>query len=336
MNVRKSKKSVKKKGKIKFIISFILFQIVFTGITAPFLAYYGPFENVRNTLVTTAMTTLSHQWIAELFLSKETINKILKEQAVTNLSQKKDAETEVTVNNKNDKTIERFEVNSNKFTGYVLIVNDPTRVKVGYSEKLELEGQTTSEIAENNDAIAAINGGGFTDEATGSLWTGTGAKPTGIIMSNGDPKYNDLSSDDEQREVVAITEDGVLLVGSYSLNELIQHKAKEAVSFGPALIVDGQKAITNGDGGWGIAPRTAIGQRKDGAIILLVIDGRQTNSIGATLKEVQDVLYEYGAHNASNLDGGSSSTMYYKGEVINSPSDSLGERAVPSAIYVEK
>jgi len=336
MNVRKSKKSVKKKGKIKFIISFILFQIVFTGITAPFLAYYGPFENVRNTLVTTAMTTLSHQWIAELFLSKETINKILKEQAVTNLSQKKDAETEVTVNNKNDKTIERFEVNSNKFTGYVLIVNDPTRVKVGYSEKLELEGQTTSEIAENNDAVAAINGGGFTDEATGSLWTGTGAKPTGIIMSNGDPKYNDLSSDDEQREVVAITEDGVLLVGSYSLNELIQHKAKEAVSFGPALIVDGQKAITNGDGGWGIAPRTAIGQRKDGAIILLVIDGRQTNSIGATLKEVQDVLYEYGAHNASNLDGGSSSTMYYKGEVINSPSDSLGERAVPSAIYVEK
>lgn len=336
MNVRKSKKSVKKKSKIKFIISFILFQIVFTGITAPFLAYYGPFENVRNTLVTTAMTTLSHQWIAELFLSKETIDKILKEQAVTNLSQKKDAETEVIVSNKNDKTIERFEVNSNKFTGYVLIINDATRVKVGYSEKLELEGQTTSEIAENNDAIAAINGGGFTDEATGSLWTGTGAKPTGIIMSNGDPKYNDLSSDDEQREVVAITEDGVLLVGSYSLNELLQRKAKEAVSFGPALIVEGQKAITNGDGGWGIAPRTAIGQRKDGAIILLVIDGRQTNSIGATLKEVQDVLYEYGAHNASNLDGGSSSTMYYKGEVINSPSDSLGERAVPSAIYVEK
>lgn len=336
MNVRKSKKSVKKKSKIKFIISFILFQIVFTGITAPFLAYYGPFENVRNTLVTTAMTTLSHQWIAELFLSKETINKILKEQAVTNLSQKKDAETEVIVSNKNDKTIERFEVNSNKFTGYILIINDATRVKVGYSEKLELEGQTTSEIAENNDAIAAVNGGGFTDEATGSLWTGTGAKPTGIIMSNGVAKYNDLSSDDEQREVVAITEDGVLLVGSYSLNELLQCKAKEAVSFGPALIVDGQKAITNGDGGWGIAPRTAIGQRKDGAIILLVIDGRQTNSIGATLKEVQDVLYEYGAHNASNLDGGSSSTMYYKGEIINSPSDSLGERAVPSAIYVEK
>lgn len=313
MNGKKTKKSVKKKSKLKFIISFLLFQIVFTGITAPFLAYYGPFKNVRNTLVTTAMTTLSHQWIAELFLSEEAINKILKEQAVTNLSQKKDAETEVTVNNKNDKTIERFEINSNKFTGYVLIVNDSTRVKVGYSEKLELEGQTTSEIAENNDAIAAINGGGFTDEATGSLWTGTGAKPTGIIMSNGDIKYNDLSSDDEQREVVAITEGGVLLVGNYSLNELIERKAKEAVSFGPALIVDGQKAITTGDGGWGIAPRTAIGQRKDGAIILLVIDGRQANSIGATLKEVQDVLYEYGAYNASNLDGGSSSTMYYKG-----------------------
>lgn len=326
----------KKNGKLKLVASFIMFEVIFTGITAPMIAYYGPFENIRNTLVTTAMTTLSHQWIATMFLSDEKINEILKEQSITTLSQNKDAESQISLNNKNDKTIERFEVKGGKFKGHVLIVHDPTRVKVGATSKIGKEGQLTSEIAKNNNAIAAINGGGFTDETTDSQWTGTGAKPTGVIISNGVELHNDLDDYNEQREVVAMTEDGVLLVGEYSYNELMRKNVKEAVSFGPALIVDGEKVIKTGDGGWGVAPRTAIGQRKDGAIILLVIDGRQGASAGATLKDVQDILYEYGAYNASNLDGGSSSTMYYKGEVINSPSDSLGERAVPSIIYVEK
>ena len=97
----------------------------------------------------------------------------------------------------------------------------------------------------------------------------------------------------------------------------------------------GKSTIKSGDGGWGIAPRTAIGQRKDGAILMLVIDGRQTRSVGATLKDVQNTMLQYGAVNATNLDGGSSASMYYEGEVINNPSDPLGERSVPSAIYVK-
>lgn len=334
-----SKKGVKKNRKFKIGIGFLAFEIIFTAATAPFIAYYGPFENVRNTLVTTAMTTLSHQWIATAFLSDEKINEILKEQAVTTLAQDK-KNNNITVENKNDSTIELEEIETNTFKGYLLTVKDPTRVKVGFSSKLSVEGhsegQLTSEIAINNNAIAAINGGGFTDEATGSLWTGTGGIPTGIIMSDGTIHFDDIKDNDLQREVVAMTEEGVLLVGKYSLNEMLEKKVSEAVCFGPALIVDGQKAITSGDGGWGIAPRTAIGQKSDGTILLLVIDGRQTNSIGARLRDVQDILYDHGAVNASNLDGGSSTTMFYDGEVINSPSDSLGERAVPSIIYVEK
>jgi hypothetical protein len=91
----------------------------------------------------------------------------------------------------------------------------------------------------------------------------------------------------------------------------------------------------NGDGGWGIAPRTAIGQRKTGEVLFLVIDGRTIDSIGATLKDIQDILLQYGAYNASNLDGGSSTTMYFNGKVINKPSDKLGERTVPTAFIVE-
>ena len=219
----------------------------------------------------------------------------------------------------------------------MLIISDPTRLKVGYSSKLGEEGQLTSEIAKANNAIAAINGGAFKDEAEGALWAGTGANPTGIIMTGGKTVFNDIKNENEKREVVALTKAGKLLVGRHSIAEMKKNGVTEALSFGPAMIVNGKKTINSGDGGMGIAPRTAIAQRQDGAIILLVIDGRQVNSIGATLREVQDILYdEYGAYNATNLDGGSSSTMFYNDEVINSPSDSLGERSIPSIMYIEK
>lgn len=333
----KKKNVKKKKSRFKIIMGFLLFEIVFTGVTAPLIAYHGPFTNVRDTLVTTAMTTLSHQWIATTFLSEEKINEIMGNQAIKTIAQD-NSKSGVVIEKKNDRKILLEEVNSNKFKGYLLTINDPTRLKVGYSSQLDNgSGELTSEIAINNDAIAAINGGGFTDKSTGEEWTGTGGSPTGLLMSNGKIVHNDLSSADEKRETVAFRDDGTLLVGNYSLNELQDQNVLNAVSFGPALIVNGEKTIGEGSsGGWGIAPRTAIGQKADGTILLLVIDGRQLTSSGATLKDAQDILYENGAVTASNLDGGSSSTMYYNGEVINSPSDTLGERTVPSVIYVEK
>jgi len=261
----------------------------------------------------------------------------MSEQAVETIVQDDldDGKSGVKVENKNDNSIERYDIAGKKFKGHIIVINDPTRIKVGYSSKLGKEGELTSEIAKDNNAIAAINGGGFTDEASGSLWTGTGANPAGVIMSSGKIVYNDIRSENEKRDVVALTKSGKLLVGPHTIKEMKKASVTEAVSFGPAMIVNGKKTINNGDGGWGIAPRTAIAQRKDGAIILLVIDGRQVNSLGATLREVQDILYEYGAYNATNLDGGSSSTLFYDDEIINNPCDSLGERSVPSIIYVE-
>ena len=239
------------------------------------------------------------------------------------------------VKNKNDKSVIRYEITGNKFKGFLLVINDPTRIKVGYSSKLGREGELTSVIARDNNAIAAINGGGFTDMSSDSLWTGTGANPSGVIMSSGKIVYNGTNNDNEKMDTVALTKLGKLLVGPYTIKELIKYGVNEAVSFGPAMIVNGHKTIKNGNGGWGIAPRTCVAQRKDGSILFLVIDGRQIRSLGATLREAQDVLYEHGAYNATNLDGGSSSTLFYDDEVINNPCDSLGERSVPSIIYVE-
>lgn len=325
----------KKKSFWKLVICFLVFEFIFTGMTAPFLVFYGPFENVKRTIVGAAMTTLSHQYIAKLFLSDSEIKKILSGNTAEQIQQ--DDSGTLEFKNEHDSSIEMEEVSDGKkFKGYMLIVHDPTRVKVGYSKKLGVAGELTSKIAKDNNAVAAINGGGFTDRSSeDSEWTGTGGKPTGILMSKGNVISNDID-DDQKTQAMAITNKGQLLVGSYSLNEMKEKGVTEAISFEPALVVNGKGTIKSGDGGWGIAPRTAIGQREDGAMLFLVIDGRQTKSIGASLKDVQNIMLEYGAVNAINLDGGSSSTMYYEGEIINNPCDPLGERSIPSIVYVEK
>lgn len=337
VSTKDSRRKSKKKFSFKMFIAFLVFEVVFTGITGPFMLYYGPFENARNTMVGAAMTTLTHQWIATTFLSEERINEILSQNKIVDIAQETDnSDEEIELRNIHDNTIERYEIDGKSFKGYLLVVKDPKRVKVGYSSKLGKAGETTSKIAKANNAVAAINAGGFLDEsASGKQWTGNGGLPTGIIMSKGEIIFNDYKSDTEKNNIVAITKDGLLLVGRHSVEDLKKKGVTDAVSFGPALIVNGKKTIESGDGGWGKAPRTAIGQRKDGAILLLVIDGKQIKRLAATLKDVQDVLYEHGAYTASNLDGGSSTTMYYDGKVINEPDSALGERSIPSVIYVE-
>ena len=94
--------------------------------------------------------------------------------------------------------------------------------------------------------------------------------------------------------------------------------------------------ITEGDGGWGVGPRTAIGQKKDGTVLFLVIDGRQPGySIGATLRDVQDILFEKGCYIAANLDGGSSSTLYLNGKVVNKPDRFVRGTHDPNGVYRE-
>ncbi|KGM99841.1 phosphodiester glycosidase family protein [Clostridium botulinum] len=330
----------KKKTKFswKMFISFIVFEFIFTGITGPFMLYYGPFQNARNTMVGAAMTTMTHQWIATTFLSQDRINEILSKNKVQDIRQDNSDGDEIKIKNIHDNTIERYNIDGegSTYKGYVLIIHNPKRVKVGYSSKLPKVGETTSKIARNYRAIAAVNAGGFTDEsANGQQWAGNGGQPSGIIMSKGTSIYNDYKNDFIKDDIVAMTKEGKLLVGKHTVSELKEKNVTDAVSFGPALIVNGKKTIKSGDGNWGTAPRTAIGQRRDGSIILLVLDGKHIKRLAATLRDVQDVLYEYGAYNASNLDGGSSTTMYYEGKVINEPSNALGERSIPSVIYVE-
>ena len=114
----------------------------------------------------------------------------------------------------------------------------------------------------------------------------------------------------------------------------IDRGIRDCCFYGPTLIVNGEPTLVNGSGS-GINPRTAIGQCADGSVLLLVIDGRQINSIGATFADVIEVMLEYGAVNAYNLDGGSSTVLYYNGEYVNSASPLTGSRLIPTAFIVK-
>ena len=330
-NTRKHKRRKKKPKRIFIIMTFIIFEFVFISSIFPFAILYGPFENAKKRFVGSAMTSMHFQFLAKWFLSDEEIYSIIG----GNDTEETEADTtdikSIDVSEKNDNTIKIYTIDGNsRYQGYYMIINDPKRVKIGLTSKLEVEGETTSEIAEHYGAVAAINGGAFVDK-TSVEWTGTGAYPDGIVISDGEVVWD--SSYGEKKEMFGITKKGVFIVGKYSLDELKKLGVKEALSFGPVLMVNGKKSKIESDGGF--APRTAIGQRKDGAIIMLVLNGKKINRLGASYTEVQEIMSKLGAVNAINLDGGTSTTMYYKGELINSPSNSMGERTIPTAVIVK-
>ena len=312
----------------KRLFGFLIFQIIFIPIATIILVYYGPFTNIRDMIVTTSMTTMTHQYFATWFLDDEKINEILAENRPSEEIEDQSLE-DIEIDEENiDEGIELIPIETDTFKGQLLKINDPSRVKLVSAPKLGKVGSTVSQIVEHYDAVGGINASGFADDALG-----TGAVIAGMMIEDGK-----LIAGNEQTsyQTVGITEDNVLVVSSgMKYSKMKSLKFESAASFGPVIIVNGRPAFY-GSGGYGLQPRTAIGQTKDGAILMLVIDGRQTHSLGATLGNVRDIMLNHGAYNAFNLDGGASTTMVYDGKVVNSPSDILGERYVPNAFIITK
>nr|WP_225446517.1 phosphodiester glycosidase family protein [Paenibacillus rhizovicinus] len=221
-------------------------------------------------------------------------------------------------------------ISGHGYSGYIMTVNDPTKIRIGVPEK-QGRGERVTSMVKRTGAIAGVNGGGFADPN----WEGNGFQPIGIVMSGGKLFYSDLGKSNST-QVVGIDGSGKMVAGRYSLTELQQMGVKEAVTFQPRIIVNGKGLIRNAADGWGIAPRTAMGQREDGAILFVVIDGRQPgHSIGANLYDVQQIMLDHGAVIAANLDGGSSTVLVKDGEVLNKPSTKSSEgRYLPTAFLV--
>lgn len=309
-----------------FSAQFLLVNILLFALTGPWLVLHGPFPNLRNTVVGAVSTSMHSYWLG-YFMSEDEVNKLVTGAQTTSTAT--GAEVISQFQNSHSEDIKLTTISSARFEGYLMEISDPTRVKVGVAETIGQKGQTTSEIAKQHGAIAAVNGGGF-DDPNG---TGNGREPFGVVINNG--FFINGASFTAPVPLIGLNYKGVLVSGKYTSKQISAMQITEGISFYPTLILNGKKQITDGDGGWGIGPRTAIGQKADGTILLLVIDGRQPqHSLGATLVDVQNILFDNGAVTAANLDGGSSTTMYFQGKVINKPCDLLGERSIPTAILV--
>ena len=213
------------------------------------------------------------------------------------------------------------------YSGYMMIVLDPSRVIMGsVPESYGSRGYTVEQMVEKFDAVAGINGGGFHDPDG----KGNGSIPDTMVVYDGQIYYEENGT---RWGFAGFDSNHILHVGNFSASEIQKRDIQYGVCFGPVLIVNG---VPVDDLDSGVNPRTAIGQRSDGAVLMLVIDGRQVSSLGATYGDLAEIMLSYGAVNACNLDGGSSSMMWYQGKYVNSSASVIGIRPIPTAFLVLK
>lgn len=334
---KKSKKNKKSKGIIKKILITIAILIVI-GVSTLGILLYGPYNGFRDWLITSAMTTMTHQWIAYLFYDEDTINAVMASNRVDEVQEDTDTnaivvgvseEPEKTYENEYEKAIleknnprdtyKIIEIEGKGYSGYLAAIYDPSKIHTLVTSKIGTSGQYLTTMAKNNKAVVAINGGGFDDPN----YSSNAANPLGITYSKGKllTSYYYAGAGG----IIGFDTNNKLVLSSKCTEQSAKSlKIRDAVTCGPFLIVNGKKSGVVGNGGWGTAPRTAIGQRKDGIVLFLVVDGRTVKRPGADMDDLIEIMQNYGAYNAANLDGGTSTAMTVNYELINDPVDSSG------------
>ena len=309
------------------------------------VVFNGPSQTMSDRLTLTLLETSAGKFVPYLYYSSEEVAAIQERNKVVELEQATDTSLiSITAANRGQnredvgpagvldeepQDIVVDEIKGSTYHGWMMIVQDPSRVFVGVCTDYFTEdkpGLRIAELAKKYDAVAAINGGAFSDHNG----QGNGGTPSGVTITEG-RMTNARGGGDST--TVGFDQNDVLIVGKMTRDEAERMGLRDAVSFGPALIVNGEPAKVNGVSS-GLNPRTAIGQRSDGAVLMLVIDGRQVNSPGASLADLVEIMARYGAVNACNLDGGSSSNIYYKGEILNDGVAITGSRRIPTAFVV--
>lgn len=331
------KKDKEKKKSIKGKIFKGILVLVIIGVVSGATLLYGPWSGFRDWLITTAMTTLSHKWMATIFYSDETIEEVLNNNAVIETGETTNTEEvelvavieeEIYENEYEEAILKKDEGNDlykvidikgEGYTGHLVAVYDPSKISVCTTKYLGSKGQYLVDMAEENDAVVAINGGGFYDPNYNSL----GGTPQGTVIKNGKVVTNRTYK--KSGGIIGFTEDNKLILGKMTAKEALNKGVRDAVTFGPFLIVNGKPSFIKGNGGWGTAPRSAIGQRKDGIVLFLVIDGRMIGRPGADMVDLTEIMQNYGAYNAANLDGGTSCGLVVEGELINDPVNGNGK-----------
>ena len=348
----KDKKKKDKKMKVwqKALVFLICLCLVF-GSGLIFLLY-GPYPDFRNWLITTAMTTMSHKYLATWFYDEETINEVMQNNYVKESGEETDLDaisfvdysnSKVMYKNKYEKEILTHEdgatyklinINEDGMRGYLVAIYNPSKVKVATASKMNNSGELLTKIAKDNNAVVAMNASGFYDPG----YVGNGGRPHGAVIEDGQLVSN-LPRSGVGGGIMGFTKDNKFIMGKMSAEEALAKGVRDAVEFGPFLIVNGEPSFIKGNGGWGTAPRSAIGQRRDGIVLFLVMDGRDyIHGIdGVGMVELTELMMRYGAYNAANLDGGTSCGLAINGKLINQPITGSGEkrtRAIPNAWIV--
>ena len=331
--VKQTKKKKKGSGVLgRFIRRFflLLFTIVLLAFSALCLVmnlvFNGPSPSARELLTMALIEASATKWVPALFIGEEAVAEIRTSSGevlpdeVTDISQiviQKDnaftAENDEWANYPDGIRIER--VSGDTYNAHVMIVRDPATVFMGTSSEkfsVNVPGKRITEMMEAYpDAVAAINAGAFFDDGTAS--SSVGSYPLGLVVSNGKTVW-ESGKQPGLEGFAGFNEDNILVVSKNNLSksEAEELKIRDGCCFGPVLLINGEQNPEAYNDKSGLNPRTAIGQRADGAVIFVCIDGRQTSSMGGTYGDIIDIMVEFGAVNACNMDGGSSSVMMYR------------------------
>ena len=329
----KKEKITKKKWSIKKKVAIFGSTTIVLGLSVLLFLFYGPWPGFRNFWITSAMTTMSHQYLATWFYSDETIAKVLASNKIIEVGEvsnpdlikfreysgnmmiyKNKYDKEILTKDKGNDLYKVINVSGKTYQGFLVAIYDPSKTSIATTQYLGQRGEAITDVAKRENAIIAMNAGGFYDPD----WNSNGALPHGTVIQNG-KIVSDFQDANMGGGFIGFTKDNKLVLGKMTKEEALQVGYRDAVEFGPFLIVNGKSSFIKGNGGWGIAPRTAIGQRKDGIVLFLVINGRLPSSIGADMVDLTEIMENYGAYNAANLDGGSSSELVIKNQIINTP-----------------
>ena len=323
---------MKRKWSLKKKLIVIFSSLFVIGVSAFLFLFYGPIDSFRNFWITSAMTTMSHQYLATWLYSDETIQKVLENNSVLEVNEvsnpdmikirkftgktiyKNKYEKEILTKDEGNDLYKVINIEGGSYQGFLVALYDPSRISIATTKYLRVRGESILSVSKRENAIIAMNAGGFYDPD----WNSNGALPHGTVIQNGKV----VSDYDDARMgggFIGFTNDNKLVLGKMSKEEALNIGYRDAIEFGPYLIVNGKSSFIKGNGGWGIAPRTAIGQRKDGIVLMLVINGRIPSSIGADLVDLTEIMENYGAYNAANLDGGSSTELVINNKIINTP-----------------
>ena len=328
--VRQKGRAGKIIGKIIRRFFLVLFAVVILAVSALVLVmnliFKGPSPAARDVLTMSLLEPSATKWIPGLFLDDETLEGIL---ASVNAELPDDfTDTSSVVIEKDIITadagkewenypdgirIERVE--GDTFNAHVMIVRNPSQVYLGISNpdgfSMNVPGKRINHAIEDEGAIAAINAGAFFDNGTTSATVGS--VPEGLVYSNGECVWK-TGTPPNAKGFAGFNKDDILVVHKENITQAQAEELniRDGCCFGPVLIMNGEVNMEayNKKSGWN--PRTAIGQRADGAVIFVCIDGRQASSAGGDYADIINIMQEYGAVNACNMDGGSSTVMMYR------------------------